>query len=247
MGKRVKRVALSLLFLTLSFLLAFMVYLHFWASEDRDISGQWAAEVDMTGQAAVEAFIWLQDMEGVEISMEDVDSRMGNLTVQVNLTLEKTNWSTGTFRSYIVPESYEGCNQAAYEAFAALFRELTGERLRMAGYTSDTGEEAVEALVEETFGMSTVSYLMTCGPALLPSLEELQGKYDGSGTYETAEGILTRQFESGSASQVKAERYIREETELVLTGEVGAEDADDYPVVYMLQEAETTPVIRFAE
>lgn len=247
MRKSVKRVALSLLFLTLSLLLAFMVYLHFWASEDRDLSGRWAAEVDMTGQAAVSALIWLQDMEGVSVSMEDVESRMEGLTVEVDLMLEKTARSEGTFRSHIVPESYEGCNQAAYEAFAVLFRELTGERLRMAGYTGDTGEEAVEELVEETFGMPTVSYLMSCGPALLPSLEELQGKYDGSGTYETAEGVLTRRFESGNAIQGKAERYIRKETELVLTGEAGAENADDYPVVYILQESETPPVIRFAE
>lgn len=247
MRKTVKSVALSLLFLTLSFLLAFMVYLHFWASEDIDISGQWTAQADMTKQAAVTAFIWLQDMEGVEISQEDVESRMGNLTVQVNLTLEKTDRSAGTFRSCIVPESYEACNQAAYEAFAVLFCELTGERLRMAGYTGDTGEEAVEALVEETFGMSAVSYLMSCGPALLPSLDELQGEYDGSGSYAIAEGILTRQFETGSAVQGKAERYIREGTELVLTGEAGAENSDDYPVVYILQEAETLPAIRFAE
>ena len=117
----------------------------------------------------------------------------------------------------------------------------------MAGYTGDTGEEAVEALVNETFGMSTVSYLMSCGPALLPSLEELQGEYDGSGTYETAEGILTRRFEAGNALEEKAERYIREETELVLIGEDGAENADDYPVAYILQEPETSQVIRFAE
>lgn len=247
MRKSVKSVVLGLLFLTLSLLLAFLVYLYFWASEDKDLSGQWAAEVDMTEQAAVTAFIWLQDMEGVSVSMEDVESRMEGLTVEVDLMLEKTARSEGTFRSYIVPESYEGCNQAAYEAFAVLFRELTGERLRMAGYTGDTGAEAVEALVTETFGMSTVSYLMSCGPALLPSLEELQGEYDGSGTYETAEGILTRQFEAGSVLQAKAERYIREGTALVLTGEAGAENTDDYPVVYILQETETSPVIRFAE
>lgn len=234
MRKTAKRVTLGLLFLTLSFLLAFFVYLYFLASGDKDLSGEWTTEVDMTEQAAVTAFIWLQDMEGVSVSMEDLESRMDGLTVEVNLTLEQTARSEGTFRCSIVPESYEGCNQAAYEAFAALFRELTGERLRMAGYAGDTGAEAVEALVTETFGTSTVSYLMSCAPALLPSLEELQGEYDGSGTYETADGILTRQFEADGVLQAKAERYIREETELVFTGEAGAENADDYPVVYIL-------------
>ncbi len=116
---------------------------------------------------------------------------MQDLTIQVNLTLEQTVRSEGTFQCYVLPESYDACNQAAYEAFAMAFQELLTERLRMAGYTGGTDREALEALVTETFGMSTVSYLMSNGPALLPALEDLQVQYDGRGTYETAEGILT--------------------------------------------------------
>lgn len=242
MGKRIKNAMLILLFLTLSALLAFLTYLHFFSSDDKDISGEWTTEVDMTEQAAVTALIWLQDIEAVSVSMEDVESRMGRLTVEVHLSLEKTDRSEGTFRCYIVPESYEDCNQAAYEAFAAVFRELLAERLRMAGYTGDTDEEAVEALAAGTFGMPTVSYLMTCVPALLPSLEELQDRYDGSGTYETAEGILTRQFEAGGAVLTKAERYVMNETGLILTEMVDVENAEDYPVI-IIYEGEQTPEV----
>ena len=111
----------------------------------------------------------------------------------------------------------------------------------MAGYAGDTDEEAVEALVMETFGMSTVSYLMSCGPNLLPSMEELQTLYDGSGAYQAADGILTRQFEDGQAVRTKAEHYIRKDASLILTGE-SADDADGtfvghYPVIYTLQDA----------
>ena len=47
---------------------------------------------------------------------------------------------------------------------------------------------------------------MSYAPDLLPSLEDLQAQFDGSGTYQTAQNILTRQFENGT---VTAEYYIR--------------------------------------
>lgn len=238
MRKTTKNVALIRLVLTLSVLLALMIYLHFFASEDQNISGQWTTEVDMTGQAAATAFLWLRDIEGVSLSLEDVESRMEKLTVTVDLELEQTARSEGAFRCYVVPESYEACREAAYERYAELFRECSAQRLRMAGYSGDTGAEAVEGLVEESFGMPTVSYLMSCAPSLLPSLEALQEEYDGSGTYRTAEGILTREFETGSAAQIKEEGYIRHGLDLILTQKPGAENAGDYPVVYLLKQTE---------
>ena len=90
----------------------------------------------------------------------------------------------------------------------------------MAGYTGGTDKEDIEELVIETFGMSTVSYLMACGPALLPSMEDLQAQYDGSGIYEAAEGILTWRYDNGTT---KTNNYVREYSVLVLSEE---EDSD---------------------
>ena len=227
MKKTVKNTVFILLILTLSVSTALLTYLYFFASggrgllRDKNLSGEWTADLDMTEQAAVTALSWLQDIEAVSISLEDMKSYMQDLTIQVNLTLEQTGRSEGTFHCNIPTESYDACNQAAYEAFAVAFRELLTERLHMAGYTGDTDKEAVEALVTETFGMSAVSYLMTCGPDLLPSLEELQAQYEGSGTYETAEDILTRQFETGGAV-TRAERFIRKDSTLILYEETGS-------------------------
>lgn len=111
----------------------------------------------------------------------------------------------------------------------------------MAGYTGGTDRETIEALVTETFGMSTVSYLMTCGPALLPPLEDLQAQYDGSGAYETAEGVFTRQFDNIGSVPVKSEYYIRQASSLILTGEVDSDVPsgsffDDYPIIYTLEQ-----------
>lgn len=242
MKKTVKNVILTLLILTLSASTVILAYLHFRAVGDGELSGEWTASLDMTEQAAVAAFSWLQDIEAVNISLEEMESYMQGLSIQVHLSFEKTIRAEGTFHCSIQPESYEACSQAAYESFATVFRELLAERLHLAGYMEDMDPEAVEALVTETFGMSTVSYLKTYGPALLPSLEELQAGYEGSGTYKTAEGVLTRQFDDKGAVVTRSECYIRKGSSLVLTAEMDSADPDSawfawefYPVLYTLE------------
>lgn len=241
MRKTIKNVVFTLLLLTLCASTALLTYLHFFASDDRELSGEWTANLDMKQQAAVTALGWLQDIEAVSVSLEDMESYMPDLKIQINLTLEQTAPSEGIFRCSVLTESYDACNQAAYEAFAMAFRDLVSERLHMAGYTGSTDAEAMEALMTETFGMSTVSYLMSCGPALLPSLEDLQAAYNGSGTYEATGDILTRRFNAGGSVTAKAEYYIRKGSRLILSEEISSASAglfsDHYPVVYTLNQS----------
>lgn len=242
MGKIAKKILYTLLFLSLSILTAFLIYIHFFRPDDGNFSGEWTAQLDMTKQAAVTAFIWLQDIEGVSISLEEVEADMQDLTISVNMTMEQTGQSGGSFSCAVQPESYVACDQAAYEAFAAAFRKLTAERLCMAGYTDSADEESVEALISETFGMSADSYLRTCAPALLPSLEELQAGYDGSGTYEAADGVLVRQFDREGTTVTRSEHYIREDSSLVLSEEMEGNSSDivpdHYPIIYTLKPSE---------
>lgn len=241
MRKTVRSTICILLLLTLGVSTALLAYLHFGAADSGNLSGEWTAELDMTGQAAVTAFIWLRDIEAVSVTLEETESRMQGLAVQVELIFEQTSRQGGTFRSSVLPENYEACRQAAYEALAEEFRALLAERLRMAGLWDNVDGAAAEALAEETFGMSTVSWLMSCGPALLPSLEELQAMYDGSGTYEAADGILARQFETGAFAGVKEERYILKGSDLILSGETDASGSgrpeEHYPVMYSLKQS----------
>ncbi len=231
MKRNLKTIIRTILLLFLITSTALLTYLHFFAADDKNLSGVWIAKQDMTNQAAVTALNWLQDMEAVSISLEEMEQYMQGLTIEVNLTMEQTARSEGTFQCNILPESYETCNQAAYEAFAVAFQDLLTERLRMAGYTGSTDKEAIEQLVTETFGMSTVSYLMSCGPKLLPPLEDLQAQYDGSGTYQTKDGILTRQSDDGWQVTTKTEYYLRKSSTLLLSEDAGYER----PAIYRLQ------------
>ena len=243
MKKVIKYTVIILLLLSLSASTAYLAYLHYFAPHYDNLSGQWTARVDMSGHATSAALAWLQDIEAVSPSWQEMEAYMQDLEIQVELKMEQTADTQGTFRCRVSPESYEACNQAAYEGFAAAFRDLAAERLRMAGYTGSMDQEAMEALVAETFGMPTVSYLMNCVPALLPSLEELQAGYDGSGTYETAEGILIRRSGDENGAVTRSESYIREEEHLILIAgsETEASGFDDHPVVYTLKQAQQQP------
>ena len=103
MRKALKNTILILLLLTLSVSTAFLTYLHFFASDDHDLSGEWTAELDMTQQASVTALAWLQDIEAVSISLEEMESYMQGLTIQVNLTMEQTHRFGGTFSGSVLP------------------------------------------------------------------------------------------------------------------------------------------------
>lgn len=172
--RHIKNTLLVILFLTLLTVNVFLVYLHFFASEGGNRSREQSMELNMSDRACSAAYDWLQDIEGVPVSLEDLESRMQGLTVRIVLTPDRDPGSEGSMRCSVVQDSYESCEQAAYEALAGAFRELLAERLLMAGYPGSVDDEALEALAEEAFGMSTVSYLKSCGPSLLPSPEELQ-------------------------------------------------------------------------
>lgn len=238
MGKIIKNTIFTLLFLTLSVSTAVLAYLHFSAPDYEDPSGEWVASLNMEEQAAVVAYSWLQDIEAVSVSLEEMESCMQDLTIQVNLTLEPTARSEGTFRCIVLPESYDACQRAAYEAFARAFHKLLAERLRMAGYTGGTEQENLEALVTESFGMPTVSYLMSCCPALLPPLEDLQIQYDGSGVYEAAGGVLIRRYEGNRDAAAREQHYIREDSRLILFEETDSSASglisNHFPMIYTL-------------
>ena len=219
--KAMRKTVFVLLLLTLSISTVLLAYLYFASPEDKKLSGEWTEKVDISEKAAAVAFSWLQEIEAVTVSLDDLQASMQGLNVQVDLTLEQTTRSEGTFKGMVLPESYDACEQAAYEAFAGAFRKLVARRLQLAGYTGSTEEDAVEALIQETFGMTSVEYLMACGPALLPSREELQARYGGSGTYEIGEGILVREYDTGDPVSARSERCIRQGADLVLAGEDG--------------------------
>ena len=68
----------------------------------------------------------------------------------------------------------------------------------------------------------------------MPSLEDLQAQYNGSGTYEVAEGILTRRYDDGTT---KTENYVWENFSLVLSEEGNSDgQGQKKPVILIFQK-----------
>ncbi len=242
MRKIIRNTVFVILISILIIFALFFAYLRFYRANDANLTGEWTAGLDMTQQASAAALGWLQEIEAVPISMQEIEAHMQGLTIELHLTLTQTDRSAGVFDSRILPESYTACSQAAYEAFAAAFQEMLAQRLHMAGYTGELDTDALEALVVETFGMSTPSYLASCVPDLLPPLEQLQAQYDGSGSYESADDILTRQFDNGQLVRTKTERYIRKDSTLIIIEETDSPPfgsyTEHYPLLYTLGAVE---------
>ena len=97
------------LLLLLGLSTALLAYLQFFAPGDRDLSGEWTTQLDMTQQAAVTALDWLQEIEGVSVSLEEMESSMQGLTIEVSLTMAQTERMAGTFQCGMRADSYEAC------------------------------------------------------------------------------------------------------------------------------------------
>ena len=90
MRRAAKNTVFTLLLLFLCAATALFAYLYFFQPGERDLSGEWDAELDMGSRAAVMALDWLQDIEGVSVSREEVESYMQGMTIQVNLNFQET-------------------------------------------------------------------------------------------------------------------------------------------------------------
>ena len=111
-------------------------------------------------------------------------------------------------------ESYNAAKQQAYTALENAFEDLLLIRAQTAGKDMATREEAAQS-IEDTIGMTCLEYLANYGPELLPPLEEIQGQYNGSGSWKAENGVLLRDG--------RGEAFLINTDLLVLSGTDGTE------------------------
>ncbi len=139
--------------------------------------GNWQMRLDMTELVRMQADAWLHEAElGSQV---DVGNRLPQIQIAVSLKLDPDgNWSR-----QVDAGSYEAAQKSARQALASSLRELVILRAAAAGRSVRNPKQA-EALIADVIGMSGEQYLADYGPKLLPALEELQARYDGSGTWQ---------------------------------------------------------------
>lgn len=140
-------------------------------------AGRWRLYVDLTETARARANGWLQRAE----LGERVDAADRLPPIRVGVLLELT--PDGGWRREVEESSLEAAEKEAENALAAALRELLLLRFADAGRAAGTPEDA-EMRFQKAIGMSSLQYLESYGPRLLPTLDQLRESYEGSGSYE---------------------------------------------------------------
>lgn len=146
---------------------------------DSPLAGSWRMRLDLSETARARANIWLCAAElGDQV---DTAETMPPISVSVLLRLE----ADGSWSRSVEADSYEAACGEARKALAAALRELLCLRAADAGREIGSEEQA-ERRIEQAIGMSSERYLTDYGPALLPALSELRGRYDGGGAWDVS-------------------------------------------------------------
>ena len=205
------RVIVILLLLVILLLAAIScgLALRLWRRSDPVVVGSWRMQADLTLLARERANAWLRAAALGE--QTDAGAYLPPIQVPVDLKLtEDGQWS----RSVDAGKLQEA-EREAQTALAEALRALVCLRIRDAGRPEEDAAGA-EARIESAVGMSAEDYLAACGPALLPTVEELEALYGGSGGY-TIEGPYLHLEGLGSR------RYLADEVLLTLAGDDGTE------------------------
>ena len=183
--------------------------LRLYRRSDPLLVGNWRMQADYTDLARERANAWLREARLGE--QTDTGAYLKPVKLPVELHLRED----GTWSRTFDPDKRAEAEKAAREALETALTELVRLRIQDAGRPEVTEQEA-EDRIAEAIGMSAGDYLELYGPALLPTAEELEAAYTGSGVYQIEGPYLHLE---GHASA----RYLADEVLLVLESEEGTE------------------------
>ena len=151
--------------------------LRLYRRSDPALAGCWKMELDLRETAAARANTWLQAAAlGTRV---DAVEYMPPLRVNVELRLN----ADGSWSRSLDVSSRDTAEKQAEAALHNALRELLRLRIEDAGRPVEA-DEKLEARMEQAAGMSVDSYLADYGPTLLPDMDTLRARYNGSGSFQ---------------------------------------------------------------
>lgn len=103
------------------------------------LNGVWVTKIDISEEVCTKAELWLEDVEGITVTSEELRQVMGTLEVELleEYVLDENGYAVCTKR--ISEESYERCKDKAYEGMTLAFEQVIARRL----YASDLIDEQI--------------------------------------------------------------------------------------------------------
>lgn len=153
-----------------------LIYYFMYASPMAKVKGIWNTEVsyDMEIEDNISGYL-KEAVLGDEI---DVSQYISASDIDIVLSLD----SNGSYTKRVSEDSVNDVMNSAFDALMKCVSELILARIKSTD-PSFSEEALTDTLIKDSIGMDLSDYLLTYGPVLMPSLEDLMDTYDDYGTF----------------------------------------------------------------
>ena len=189
--KKVFGALFKVLAVILIILLGYISYAYYMKNEKlNSIEGRYVRSVDLADESAGSATDYLSGIIGADISYDEVKNAMGDVSVDVFLTVTEENKESGLLSISVSEDKYNEVYENTLSVLEDMFKDIILKRLSDAGF-DEYNKDNLDPLISDSLGMPLREYLRSYGPKLIPTLDELKDLYDREETYEKTEGVLT--------------------------------------------------------
>lgn len=183
--------------------------------KEKDISGSWKREINLTDEAVNNIAMWMADIEGEEITFDWVKSQTEDIVVPVVLEVQKSDQKTGEFKQYVDQADYEVCEKQVETLLASCMEDVLSRKLEQAGYGDNLDPTKAGEIAEEVLGSSVEDYLKDMGIDMLPSYESFAENLNISGVYTLDKGTMLWESAKGTFSKT----YVKQKDFLIFPDE----------------------------
>lgn len=143
--------------------------------------GKWNAEIALDDEIKYAVDMWMheeKDEEEILAVYETMDSPRLEPII-ISLTMDKD----GNFACELNDDSFEQCENGAYEYAVDTLTEIIARKLIASGYNGTDVKLDAREVIEESVEGDLEQYLRGVMPGLLPKKETIKELYTGAGSY----------------------------------------------------------------
>ena len=210
--RRKKRIIASIIRFILLVIIGLVALTVYYVSRINSISGTWERDYDVTDEVATNTVVWLSDIEGEDIDVDWVKSRIGELDVKVILQMNKTGFRKGEYSISVDEASYAECENKTKEILASCMEEIIASKLQEAGYGDTVTTAQSQEAILNVLGCSMQEYLSQNEVSVMYPIENINSEVSESGQYEVDIKTITWMHDG----QELSEKYVKNAEVMIL-------------------------------
>lgn len=132
--------------------------------------------ISLTEEASAKTYVWLSEIENLNISYEDVKEIMGDISLDILLTPTKVK---GEYEMSMIEGTYEEAYEKARAGLEKSFKQAVIDRIKSEGFEGNVNDAEVDGLIKEVYGISVSEYVDICEVQVIPAKDVLEAQYSG--------------------------------------------------------------------